>query len=423
MPTSSGFKRLAVVGVCAIAGAAGFYLTRSGTESRAADAPSASAAANAAVAVDVAAVAQRTVPLQLQAIGNVEPYSTVALKARVDGEIVEVDFTDGQEVRQGATLFKVDPRPYQTALAQAEASAARDAAARDQARAQERRYQELLDKNFISKDAYSQYRTNAETAEAVAKASAAAVETARLNLSYTVIRSPIDGYPGKTMIQRGNLVKANDTNALVVLNQVHPIYVNFAVPEQQLAAIRTYMKDGPIEVVARAPAPALTSANAAPGGDAGGESAAAPAAAGTQAGPAPAAAGTQAGPAPNTPLAKGRLVFVDNAVDPATGTIKLRAQFENHDNMLWPGQFINITLTLKEDKDLLLVPTQSIQTGPSGNFVYVVKPDMTAELRSVVVDRAVGGDSVIARGLAKDEKVVTAGQLRLAPGSKVSLHS
>jgi len=413
MPTSSGFKRLAVVvGVCAIAGAAGFYLTRSGTESRAADAPSASAAANGAVAVDVAVVAQRTVPLQLQAIGNVEPYSTVALKARVDGEIMEVDFTDGQEVRQGATLFKVDPRPFQAVLAQAEASAARDAAARDQAQAQERRYQELLDKNFISKDAYSQYRTNAETAVAVAKASAAAVETARLNLSYTVIRSPIDGYPGKTMIQRGNLVKANDTNALVVINQVHPIYVNFAVPEQQLAAIRTYMKDGPIEVVARAPAPALTSANAAPGGDAGGESPAAPA-----------AAGTQPGPAPNTPLAKGRLVFVDNAVDPTTGTIKLRAQFENHDNMLWPGQFINITLTLKEDKDLLLVPTQSIQTGPSGNFVYVVKPDMTAELRSVVVDRAVGGDSVIARGLAKDEKVVTAGQLRLAPGSKVSVHS
>src|SRR6185436_1355802 len=192
------------------------------------------------VPVTVAAVQQQTVPVRLQAIGNVEPFSTVAVKARVGGQILEVNFREGQEVRKGEILFRIDARPFEAALRQAEANALRDRAARDQARSQERRYQDLLDKNFISKEAYAQIRTNAETAQATARASEAALENARLNLEYCTIRSPIDGFVGKVLLQAGNLVKANDVSPLVVINQVRPVYVNFAVPEQKLPEIRKY---------------------------------------------------------------------------------------------------------------------------------------------------------------------------------------
>jgi len=334
----------------------------------------------AAVPVTVVTVAQQDVPFRLQAIGNVEPFSTVALKARVDGQIVEVNFKEGQEVRQGSALFKIDPRPFEAALRQAEANFLRDTAEKDQARSQERRYLELLQKNFVSKEAYAQIRTKAETAEAVAEASRAALDNAKLNLEYCTIRSPIDGYTGKIQISKGNLVKANDTNALVMLNQVHPIYVNFAVPEQRLGAIRGYMARRPIAV---------------------------------EAGP----------PNSDKPAASGTLVFVDNAVDQTTGTIKLRATFQNKDNGLWPGQFVRVTVKLYEQKDAIVVPTQSVQTGPDGQYVFVVKPDMTAEVRKVTVDRTDGDNAIVAKGLAKGEQVVVRGQLRLAPGTKVTTKS
>ena len=193
------------------------------------------------VPVSVAAVTQENVPFKLQAIGNVEALSTVSVKARVDGQIVEVGFKEGNEVRTGSVLFRIDPRPYEATLRQAEANHLRDTAQRDQTRSQEKRYQELLQKNFVSKEAYAQIRTNADAAEAVAQSSKAAIDNAKLNLEYCTIRSPIDGYTGKVLIQMGNLVKANDTNALVVLNQVKPIYVSFAVPEQSLSLLRTHM--------------------------------------------------------------------------------------------------------------------------------------------------------------------------------------
>ena len=333
--------------------------------------------APAAVPVTVVTVSQQNVPFRQQAIGNVEALSTVALKARVDGQIVEVNFKEGEEVRKGSVLFKIDPRPYEATLRQAEATQARDVAQRDQARSQERRYQELLQKNFVSKEAYAQIRTNADSAEAVAQASKAAVDSTRLNLEYCTIRSPIDGYPGKIQIQMGNLVKANDTNPLVVLNQVHPIYVSFAVPEQSLAMLRTYMKKGPLAV--------------------------------------------DAGP-PNSGkiAASGTLVFVDNAVDATTGTIKLRARFANQDNALWPGQFVTVSLKLYDQKGAIVVPAQAVQTGPDGQYVFVVKPDMTTEVRKVTVERAEGDNAIIARGLQTGEQIVTRGQLRLAPGVKVS---
>jgi multidrug efflux system membrane fusion protein len=191
----------------------------------------------AAVPVNVAAAQQQTVPVVITGIGNVEAFSTVSIKARVDGQIVEVKFREGQPVTKGEVLFRIDPRPYQAALRQAEANALRDKAARDQALSQAKRYQELLDKNFISKEAYAQIRTNAETAEATAKASQAALENARLNIEYCTISSPLDGYVGKVLLQAGNLVKANDVSSLVVINQVRPIYVNFSVPFDMMSVV------------------------------------------------------------------------------------------------------------------------------------------------------------------------------------------
>jgi multidrug efflux system membrane fusion protein len=333
----------------------------------------------AAIPVSVSPAVQQNVPVRLQAIGNVEALSTVSVKARVDGQIVALNFKEGQEVRKGDVLFRIDARPYEATLKQAEANALRDAAARNQARSQERRYKELLDKNFISKEAYAQIATNAETAEATARASEAALENARLNVEYCTITSPLEGYVGKVLLQVGNLVKANDVTPLVVINQVRPIYVNFAVPEQSLASLRGYMTAGPLAV------------EVASSGEAG-------------------------------VLAEGRLIFVDNAVDPSTGTIRLRAQFDNKDTALWPGQFVTVRVRLYEQKDAILIPARSVQTGPEGQYVYVVKADRTAELRKVTVERSEGEQAVV-KGLAKDEQVVTRGALRLAPGVRVEIRS
>ncbi|HMA90243.1 MAG TPA: efflux RND transporter periplasmic adaptor subunit [Burkholderiales bacterium] len=329
------------------------------------------------VPVSVAVATGRTVPVYLRAIGNVDAYSSVAVKARVDGQIVEVGFREGQAVRRDEVLFRLDARPFVAALRQAEANVARDTASRDQARSQERRYLDLLEKNFVSKEAYAQFRTNAETAEAQLKASQAALETARLNFEYCTIRSPIDGFVGRIMLQLGNLVKANDTNPLVVINQVKPVYVTFAVPEQGLAQLRQHMAKGPLEVDA-------SSSDAA-----------------------------------SAPIARGRLVFIDNAVDTSTGTIKLRAQFDNTDLALWPGQFIAVKVKLYDQKDAVVVPSAAVQTGPQGEYVYVLTADSTIEVRRVTVARTEGEETIIAKGVTPREKVVTRGQLRLQPNSKV----
>jgi len=331
-----------------------------------------------AIPVSVAQVTQEVVPFRLQAIGNVEAYSTVAVKARVDGQIVEVGFKEGEEARKGQMLFKIDPRPFEAALRQAEANALRDAAARDQARSQERRYQELLEKNFVSKEAYAQIRTNAAVAEATAGASQAALDNAKLNLEYGTIRAPIEGYAGKIQIQMGNLVRANDVNPLVVINQVRPIYVNFSVPEQRLAEVREHMASRQVAVEALAP---------------GSDHAA----------------------------ATGMLIFVDNAVDPSTGTIRMRARFPNKENLLWPGQFVNVSVRLFEQADAIIIPSRAVQTGPEGQYVYVVDRDMVVDVRRITVQRTEGERAVVASGLAKGEQVVTQGQLRLGPKTRVQI--
>ena len=331
-----------------------------------------------AVPVTTATVVTKTVAVRIYAIGNVEPYTTVALKARVDGQIVSVHFKEGDEVRQGSVLFEIDPRPFGASLRQAQANLLKDRALFDRATDQEKRYKDLLAKNFISPDAYEQVRTNQATAAATVAADQAAIENAKLSLEYCTIRSPITGYAGRIQIQQGNLVKANDANPLVTINQVVPVYTSFSVPEQNIADIRKYQADGQLKVQA-----AFTNAAHAP--------------------------------------VPGRLSFIDNSADQTTGTIKLKAEYPNTDKALWPGQFVNVVLTLYEQKDAVVTPSASVQNGPNGQYVFVVKPDQTVELRNIKITRAEGDDTVVASGLQPGDQVVTVGQLRLAPGTRVNV--
>jgi multidrug efflux system membrane fusion protein len=330
-----------------------------------------------AVPVSIARVVMKDVPVRVHAIGNVEPLTTVAIKARVDGQIDAVRFKEGDEVHAGAVLFELDRRPFEAQLAQAKANLLKDKALLDHAREQEKRNKDLLAQKFISPDAYAQFSTNVETAAATVAADEAAVRSVQLSLDYCTIRAPLTGYAGKVMIQQGNLVKANDTLSLVVINQVVPINVSFSVPESILSDVRRYQADGELHVAAETPG----SGNPAP----------------------------------------GKLSFVDNTTDITTGTIKLKAEFPNVDKALWPGQFVNVVLTLTMQKNAIVAPTNAVQNGPNGQYVFVVAPNQTVALRDVKIARAEGDETVIASGLAPGDTVVTAGQLRLAPGTRVTI--
>jgi multidrug efflux system membrane fusion protein len=343
--------------------------SKSAAEKKAAAAPPAP--------VTVARAEHKTVPLTVTAIGNVQPIESVAVKARIDGQIVRVQVRDGQDVRKGQLLFELDPRYLQAQLKQLEAQEARDRALLTNARSLEQRYVELQGKGFISEEALTQARTGREAAEATVAADRAAVETARVQLSYARIAAPIDGRAGRVNVTAGNTVQANADDALVVINQVAPIYVSFAMPERFLAQIRNFNAQRALTVVARQE-----------GGGA--------------------------------PPVTGKLTFIDNAVDPQTGTIRLHATFANADRQLWPGQFVTTTVTLAEQPNALVIPALAIQNGPNGPYVFVVKDDQSADLRPVVVERTEGDSAVIAKGLTAGETVVTTGQLRVTPGGKVS---
>lgn len=323
---------------------------------------------------------QKDVPLQIKAIGSVEAYNTVSIKSQVSGEIADVLFREGQDVKKGARLFKIDPRPFEATLRQAEAALARDRAQAKNAQENAKRYAALAEKGFVSRQEYDSARTNADALDAVVKADEAAAENARLQLEYTAINSPIDGRTGAIAVQKGNIVKANDTPALVTINQITPIYVTFSVPEQELSNIKKHRARGELRVEASIP----------------------------QNGPKPAA---------------GALTFIDNKVNTATGTILLKATFLNLDRSLWPGQFVDVILTLSTERDRVVVPSQAVQTGQQGQYVYVIKEDMTAELRLVTPGRTYENWTLIDKGVAAGEKVVTDGQLRLVPGAKVEIKS
>jgi membrane fusion protein, multidrug efflux system len=346
------------------------------TEKKSGGAPMASLM-NQPVPVTVAEAAERDVPVQVTAIGNVEAYSTVTIKTLVDGEIQKAHFTQGQDVRKGDLLFSIDPRPFKATLLQAEANLARDEAQAKNARQQLERNAQLEKAGIISKDQYDQFQTNAAALEAAVHADQAAVETAKIQLGYCSIYSPIEGRTGSLLVYPGNLVKTNDTS-LVVINQIRPTYVDFSVAEQYLEQIKAYQARGRLQVLATIPHNA------------------------------------------GKPSA-GRLTFINNTVDSSTGTIMLKATFPNGDRRLWPGQFVNVTLDLTSQPHATVVPSQAVQTGQRGNYIYVVKRDLTTELRPVEVGNSVNGVTVIKQGIKPGETVVTNGQLRLYPGAKVSI--
>jgi membrane fusion protein, multidrug efflux system len=385
-----------------------------------------------AVPVGVVTAEERMIPLQVTAVGNVQAYTTVGVKSQVAGQIVKVHFTEGREVKRADLLFTIDPRPFEAAVRQNEANVAKDTAALRQteaalgqrqaevtqalanlerdvaqaenARIQEQRYRDLVDKEFIAREQYDQVRTNfaalqavvladraavenaraaaraaeatVENARAAIKANEAMVESARLQLAYTTIRAPMDGRTGNLLVQEGNVVKTGEDNPLVVIAQVHPIYVSFGVAEQHLTAINTYRARGGLTVAALVD---------------GGRRAVA-----------------------------GTLTFVNNTVDPATGTIQLKATFPNTDDALWPGQFVDVSLTLTT-QNAVVIPAQAVQPGQQGAFVFVVKPDLTVESRPVKVGRRLPKEIVIEDGLKGGERVVTDGQLRLVPGARVEV--
>jgi membrane fusion protein, multidrug efflux system len=385
-----------------------------------------------AVPVGAAAVEQKIVPLQATAVGNVQAYTTVGIKSQIAGQIVQVHFTEGRDVKRGDLLFTIDPRPPEAALRQSEANVAkdvaqlrqaeaalaqrhaevtqalanleRDLAQMENARVQEQRYRALMERELIAREQYDQLRTifaalqatvqasraaveNArasaraaeaavENARAAIKANEAMVDVARLQLAYTTIRAPMDGRTGNLLAQAGNVLKSNEDTPLVVIAQVHPIYVSFSVPEQHLTAIKKYQAGGGLKVEA-----------AIDGGQR---------------------------------RAAGALTFINNTVDPTTGTIQLKATFPNTDDLLWPGQFVDVSLTLTAE-NAVVVPAQAVQAGQQGPFVFVVKPDLTVESRRVKVGRRLPRELVIDEGLTAGERVVTDGQLRLVPGARVEI--
>ena len=373
--------------------------------------------------VAVAAVERKSIPLQIQAIGTVEAYQVVSVRAQVGGELMRVHIKEGQDVHKGDLLFTIDPRTSEAALAQAQATLAKDhgqvqqaraalqrdlsrvtqsraALLRDQAQAknaevQERRYSDLLKRELIAQEQYDQIKTTYESlaatvradeadvasAEETVRADEALVDNARVQLGYTTIRSPIDGRTGSLQLNLGNVVRSGGTSdsTLLVINQVQPVYVSFTVPQQQLPQIKRYMADGTLGVEALASGEPRSE--------------------------------------------RGSVTFIDNAVDQNTGTIRLKATFANAERRLWPGQFVNVALTLAVEPDAIVVPAQALQTGQQGAFVFVVKSDSTVEARRVVVARTQGSESVIASGLAPGESVVTDGQPRLVQGAKVEVRS
>ena len=330
------------------------------------------------VPVTAGTVIQKTVPVQVRAIGNVETYSTISVKSQIDGQLIRVHFKEGQDVKKGDILFTIDPRPYEAALKQAEANLAKDSAQLENARVEVSRYVELVKKGYVAQEQYDQIRTNAAALEATVNAEKALVENARLQLRYCFIYSPITGRTGNLMANQGNLIKANADNPMVTINQIQPIYVTFSVPEQYLSEIKKYMAGSKVKVEVYV---------------------------------------TRDEDHPE----EGVLTFIDNAVDMTTGTIKLKGTFANKEKRLWPGQFVNLILTLTTQPNAVVVPSQAIQTGQIGDYVFVIKSDLTVESRPVIIARTLDGETVVEKGLQPGDKVVTDGQLRLIPGAKVEI--
>ena len=331
-----------------------------------------------AVPVTVDRVVQKDVPLDVSVVGTAEAFSTVAVRAQVTGELKAVNFRQGEDVKAGQVLFMLDRRPLEAALNQAQANLQRDSAQAANAKVIAQRMEDLVARGVGTREQRDTAFTTAAALEAVVGANKAAVENAQVQLQYATIHAPISGRTGALMVHAGNLVRANDQTPLVVINQVSPIYVSFGIPEGLLPDVRRYMAAKPLQVVA------------APANEEG-------------------------------PPAAGHITFIDNTVDQTTGTIRLKATFANAERRLWPGQFVNVSIRLAQDANALVVPSLAVQAGPTGQYVFVVKSDQTVEMRPVTVARTAGRDTVLKEGVRVGETVVLDGQLRLVPGSRITV--
>jgi len=326
------------------------------------------------VPVTVAKVEQRSVPVTLRANGTVESSNLVSVRPQVGGVILKVGFQEGADVKKGDLLFQIDPRPYQAALDSARQALARDQAKADAAQADLARYEKLVGKEFVTREAYDQKKADAASAQATLGSDRADVSVAQLNLAYCTVRAPESGRTGALLVHAGNLVKANDDNALVTIARIQPVRVSFSIPEAEIEALRAHQ-----EALTTFVTPKLA----------------------------------------KTPI-EGKLSFINNAVDTATGTLLLKAEFPNADERLWPGEFVEVRLELGEDPNAVTVPVAAVQTGQEGTFVFVVQGDTVAQ-RPVKLERQTTALAVIADGLKVGETVVTDGQLRLVSGTKISV--
>jgi multidrug efflux system membrane fusion protein len=364
---------IAVVGVIALAALA--WLFEPSVPATAAEKPPAAAAG---IPVTAGVVATADVPVVLNGIGSVQAFNMVTIKSRVDGQIVKVEFVEGQEAKAGDRLVQIDPRPYQAALEQAQAAKAKDEAQLAGAQADLDRYSKLVGSGYQTRQSYDQQKALVAQSQAAIKGDTAQIDAAQLNLGYCDIRSPIDGRLGAKLVDAGNMVRATDATGLVTIAQVKPIFVSFTLPQDEAHKVRERQAKAPLEVMAY-------------GQDA------------------------------TTLLATGELTLIDNAIDQATGTIRLKASFANDDERLWPGEFTNLRVILNVRKGATTVPAQTVQDGATGHFAYVIKPDDTVERREVEIAGVQDGIAIVTKGLSPGEKIVVDGQFRLTAGARVRL--
>jgi membrane fusion protein, multidrug efflux system len=366
-------KSSAIVVVLALAVAAGGYFLLERLT-----APPARVAAVPVIPVSAGVVGQQDMPVYVHGIGTVQAFKTVTVKSRVDGQIMKVAFEEGQEVKAGDPLFQIDPRPFQAALDQALAAQQRDQAQLAGAQLDLDRYSKLIGSGFQSRQSYDQQIAAVDALKGSLAADQAAIETARLNLAYADIRSPTDGRTGQRLVDPGNLVQASQNTSLVTITQVKPIFVNFTVPQDRADEIRRNQASGALSVIAYASDD-------------------------------------------STVLGTGKVSLIDNLIDVGTGTLRLKAQFDNADERLWPGEFVNARLVLSTRAASVTVEQRAVMQGASGYFVYVVKPDNTVSRRVVEVADTQEGIAVIKSGLKTGEKIVIDGQYRLIDGSHVKV--
>lgn len=333
---------------------------------------------NHIITVSVSPVIQKNVNIKTHVLGTVEPYTSVAIKPLVGGTLVKTAFKEGDFVTKGQPLFFIDPAPYKIKLEHAKANLIRDAAQLKTARSKLARNQDLLKKGYISKQDLEQLQADLKTLAATVKADQADVKNAAIELGYCTITAPIDGRTGAILVYPGNVVKANDVNPLVIINQLMPIYIEFSIPEKLLPKVQKEFANNNVNVTANI--------------------------------------------GKNKKMAlSGKLVFIDNTIDKDTGMIKLKAEFPNNDKTLWPGDFVKVDLPIKEIKNALLIPTRAIQIGPNGNYVFIVNNDNTVNMRNIVIGPAIDDNTVIKKGLNLSDNVVVTGQLLLSDGVKVQI--